>query len=209
MRVVVYLSFIGIYGYCCWLMLMITAQYIPYQEDVAFLRIKQAEVTLPYYLSFFYLHVYTSILALLAGFTQFSRWLRHQYPFVHRSLGWLYVIVIVVAAGPSGLVLGYYANGGWSSQLAFCLLGLLWLWFTTRAVHFALQKDWQGHRRAMIRSFALTLSAITLRSWKWLLVALFTPKPMDVYRWVAWLGWVVNLMVAEWIIYRYVSKANN
>ena len=26
--------------------------------------------------------------------------------------------------------------------------------------------------------------------------------PMDVYRVVAWLGWVVNLVVAEYIIYR-------
>jgi hypothetical protein len=58
----------------------------------------------------------------------------------------------------------------------------------------------------MLRSFALTLSAITLRIWKVVLVALFQPKPMDVYRWVAWLGWVVNLILIEFIIYKYYQK---
>jgi hypothetical protein len=54
----------------------------------------------------------------------------------------------------------------------------------------------------MYRSFALTLSAITLRLWKYLLVGVFHPRPMDVYQVVAWLGWTLNLIVAEWIIYK-------
>ena len=57
----------------------------------------------------------------------------------------------------------------------------------------------------MLRSFALALSAITLRAWKYVLVALFHPHPMDVYRWVAWLGWVLNLAVVEIFIY-YQSR---
>ncbi len=58
----------------------------------------------------------------------------------------------------------------------------------------------------MIRSFALTLSAITLRAWKYIIVYLFHPPPMDTYRMVAWLSWVVNLLIAEIIIIKYLQN---
>ena len=61
------------------------------------------------------------------------------------------------------------------------------------------------HRKWMMRSYALTLSAITLRLWKWGIVKVFEPRPMDVYRVVAWLGWVLNALVAEYIIRRKPS----
>jgi hypothetical protein len=54
----------------------------------------------------------------------------------------------------------------------------------------------------MLRSFALALSAITLRAWKYALVAIFHPRPMDVYQLVAWLGWVLNLVIIEVYIYK-------
>jgi hypothetical protein len=194
------LTLISLYGYCCWLMLTITLQYIPSHTDVAFLRIKQDELALAYYLPAFYVHVYSSMFVLLAGFTQFSKRLRRQFPLVHRRIGYLYLVVVILLAGPSGLVLAYHANGGWSSQLAFSLLAVLWLVFSVIAWQKIRQQDWIGHRNFMIRSFALSLSAITLRLWKYSLVAIFVPRPMDVYRWVAWLGWVINLLLAEWII---------
>ena len=53
----------------------------------------------------------------------------------------------------------------------------------------------------MIRSYALTLSAISLRLFKWIIVFIWAPPPMDTYRIVAWLGWVFNLVLVEcWII---------
>lgn len=195
-----------LYGFFCYLMLDITFQYIPYNTDVAFLRIKQEEIALPYYRMAFFAHVYTSILVLPAGFIQFSRTILHRYPQFHRQSGWVYISVILAFAGPSGLIMGYHANGGWSSQLAFCTLAVLWLYFTGRALYHALKKQFILHQQFMYRSFALTLSAITLRAWKFLLVAWFHPKPMDVYRLVAWLGWVLNLLVAEWLIYHYLKK---
>jgi len=115
-------------------------------------------------------------------------------------------VTVVLLAGPSGLVMGYHANGGFWSQLAFCLLSVLWIYFTVMAVVKVKQKDIEAHRKFMIRSFALTLSAITLRLWKYILVALFMPKPMDVYRLVAWLCWIGNLVIAEIIIYKFYQK---
>jgi hypothetical protein len=59
----------------------------------------------------------------------------------------------------------------------------------------------------MIRSYALTLSAVTLRAWKWSITNTVELPPMDVYRAVAWLGWVPNIIIAELLIRkRYMRK---
>ena len=55
----------------------------------------------------------------------------------------------------------------------------------------------------MILSYALTLSAFTLRAWKYGINNTFVFPPMDVYRAVAWLGWVPNILLAEFLIWRY------
>jgi hypothetical protein len=49
----------------------------------------------------------------------------------------------------------------------------------------------------MLRSFALTLSAISLRLLKWGIVSTLAPPPMDTYKVVAWLGWMLNLAIVE------------
>lgn len=188
------------------LMAQITLQYFPLNTDVAFLRIKQQIIGLTHYRFAFFVHVYTSMLVLLAGFTQFSPSLLRHSPQWHRRLGWLYVIVVMGLAAPSGLVMGWYANGGVSSRMAFCLLAVLWFWSTLKAVLSAYRRDFTAHRAWMIRSFALTLSAITLRAWKYVLVALLHPRPMDVYRTVAWLSWIGNIVVAEIIIHQIKKK---
>ena len=187
-------------------MIEISLQYIPYHTDVAFLRIKQDYIGMWYYRLAFFTHAYFAILVLPAGLTQFSTNIRKQYSAIHRWSGWIYAIAILLLVAPSGLVLGIYANGGWSSQIGFCLLAILWFYFTWMAIISVRKKDFEAHRRFMLRSFALTLSAITLRIWKVVLVALFQPKPMDLYRWVAWLGWVVNLIIIELIIFKYYQK---
>jgi len=196
---------LAIYAYFCYLMLLITLQYIPWHTDVAFLRIKQDYISRDYYRWAFLLHAYTAILALAAGFTQFSPLIRNQLPRIHRISGWLYLIVVLLLAGPSGIIIGIHANGGWSSQLGFCLLGILWIYFSWIALQKVKQRDIQAHRDFMYRSFALALSAISLRAWKYVIVALWQPRPMDTYRIVAWLGWVGNLILAE-IIISYIKR---
>ncbi|MFI5205215.1 MAG: DUF2306 domain-containing protein, partial [Flavobacteriales bacterium] len=152
------------------------------------------------------IHVYTSLLVLPAAFTQFIPYFRKHMPRVHRWGGWFYATVVILLAGPSGFVIGIYANGGVPSQIAFCTLAVLWVLFTVIAINKIRKRKYAEHQHFMIRSFALALSAITLRLWKVILVYLFEPGPMDVYRIVAWLGWVLNLVVAEIIIYKMKNK---
>lgn len=188
------------------LMVRITVQYIPVQTDVAFLQIKQSYIHIKPWFVCFYIHVYTSMFALIAGFTQFWPWLLQRYKRWHRAMGYLYIVTVVFISGPASLVMGWYANGGLSSRIAFLLLGTGWIFFTVKAWQKAIAKDIAAHKRFMVRSYALTLSAITLRAWKVLITYAFEPGPMDVYRIVAWLGWVGNWLVAEYIIYRQFTK---
>ncbi len=189
-----------VYSYFLWLMIKITLQYWPIQTDVAFLSIKQDYIHLLHYRIAFFIHVFSAIFVLLAGYTQFSNSIRIKFPQWHRRLGWLYVVVTLLFAGPSGFIIAIYANGGLSSQIAFCLLAFLWMLFTAMALFKIIKKQVSSHKAWMIRSFALALSAITLRAWKYVLVAAFHPKPMDIYQIVAWLGWTLNLVIAELII---------
>jgi len=198
LQIIIYSSLL----YFFYLLLKITFQYIPFNTDVAFLRIKQQYLKVPFYKEAFFVHVYTAIFSVLAGFTQFSNYIKTKYLSFHKKLGWLYVLVVLFLAAPSGLYIGLYANGGISSRFSFVLLAILWFSFTLIALLKIFQKKYFEHKTFMIRSFALTLSAITLRAWKVIIVYFFHPRPMDVYLIIAWLAWTLNLLIAEIIIYK-------
>lgn len=185
-----------------WLMLLICIQYIPINFDVAFLRIKQTEIQNTHYQIAFFTHVYTSLFTILAGFTQFSAWFRKKYTPAHRIIGKIYVYLILFLAGPSGLVLAYYAKGGFWSQLSFIILSILWLTFTFLAIRKAVQKDFRSHKKFMYFSYALTLSAISLRLWKYIIANTLALPPHETYIIVAWLAWTLNLAVAYFLFKR-------
>ena len=188
------------------LMLRIIFLYIPVQTDIAFLQFKQSYINIREWRIAFFVHVFSSLFALLAGFTQFSKWVLKNKPKFHRAIGYSYVINVLMITGPAGLLMSFYANGGIGSRIAFILLSVLWISFTAMALYCALKRKFRAHRIFMIRSYALTLSAITLRIWKVLLANYTEIHPMDRYRIIAWLGWVLNLLVAELIIFYFIKK---
>jgi hypothetical protein len=99
-------------------------------------------------------------------------------------------------AGAAGLVLALGATTGPVSTAGFGLLAVLWLFTTTRAWTSAMNRRFDEHRRWMIRSFALTFAAVTLRLY--LPFAFFSPFGYDdTYRAISFLCWVPNLAFAE------------
>ncbi|TGD59277.1 DUF2306 domain-containing protein [Flavobacterium humi] len=184
-------------------MVRITSQYFPISHSTAFLNIKQTEVRqVALYLPIFYIHVISTVFVLLAGFTQFSNMLLRNYPGVHRTIGKIYVATLLFLAAPSGFFIGCYANGGLTSKISFVLLSLLWFYVTLKGFTAIRKKKITEHQAFMLRSFALTFSAVTLRFWKVILVYLFQPSPMDVYQIIAWLGWIPNILIVEYYLYR-------
>lgn len=188
------------FAYFAWLMLKITLEYVPAQSNVSFLMIKQTEVqTRPEYLYFFYTHVYTGMLVLVSGFFAILR-KNFSIAHFHKINGKIYIFILLLFTAPSGIYMGIFANGGFTSKISFVILGLLWWYATYKAYRLIREKKYKQHKQWMWRSFALTISALTLRLWKVVIVYFFHPNPMDVYQIVAWLGWVPNILLIEYLI---------
>ena len=192
----------GFLIYFIYLLGLITIQYIPLRYDVAFLNIKHEEIKLTYYKLAFFSHVYTSIVIISLGLTQFSRTIRSRFSFIHKLSGKVYVLLILLIGCPSGLIMAYHANGGLIPQISFTILTILWFTFTLLAYTAIKKGEYQKHKNFMIRSYALTLSAISLRLFKYGIVSIFELPPMDTYKIVSVLGWIVNLGIAEIVIRR-------
>lgn len=191
--------------YFSYLMLLITLQYIPYSLDAAFLALKTEETKLGYYRIAFFTHVYSSIFVLLIGFLQFSVYLRSRFSKTHRLFGKIYISIILLFAAPSGLIMGIHGNGGIYSQISFCLQAILWFIFTWNAFTSIKKGNVSLHRNYAMLSFSLTLSAISLRLFKWIIVTVWALPPMDTYKIVVWLGWIFNIVLTLIII----KKLNN
>jgi len=205
-RTIYQISIIAAFLYFAQLMVLITLQYVPLNYEVSFLQLK-TEINLLHYQIAFFTHVYSSIFVLLLGFVQFIPLVRKKHKKTHRFIGILYVLIVLFLAAPSGLVMGYYGNGGIYSQLSFCLQAILWFVFTLLAFLYAKNREYTKHFDYMSYSYALTLSAISLRLFKWIIVGVCELPPMDTYKIVVWLGWIFNLIVAFGII-RYTRIKN-
>ncbi|MCH2235380.1 MAG: DUF2306 domain-containing protein [Crocinitomicaceae bacterium] len=184
-----------------YLMALITLQYIPLNFEVSFLVLKDELVNKLHYQIAFFAHVYTSILVLILGIPQFSLWLRNKFKLLHRNIGKAYIFLILFISAPSGLIMAFYANGDGFTKTSFILQSILWFVFTWIAFKSALKKSWISHENFILRSYALTLSAISLRLFKWIIVSVWELPPMDTYKIVAWAGWLVNLLIVEFYIY--------
>lgn len=172
--------------------------FFPYSNPSNFLKPKEANYGI--YLPALYGHILTSGLILFLGFLGFSQWIRAQHLQWHRRLGKLYVGLILFVSAPSALIMAIYANGGWSVKTCFVLLSVLWWLFTWQAWTSIRKKDISSHQAFMLRSYALTLSAVTLRWYSFFLGYFFSWYNLDSYVWVAWLSWLPNLVLAEiWI----------
>lgn len=187
-------------------MLRIIAEHFTLKPDVGFLKVKQEYIDNKIWRTAFYIHVFTGILTLLAGFTQFSPYILREKRALHRLMGKVYVFNILFINFPVGMIMAFYANGYLPTRIAFIILDSLWLGFTVKAFIEVKKGNIRKHKEFMMRSYALTFSAITLRTWKLILSSLFVIAPVSLYMIDAWLGFVPNLLFAEWLIRK--RKAN-
>jgi uncharacterized membrane protein len=140
-------------------------------------------------------HFGGSALALAIGSFQLHPGLRRRFTSLHRWMGRLYVLGVAMG-GSAGLYMAWHANGGVAGKLGFALLAIGWLGFTACGYLCIRAGQTQAHRRWMIRSFALTFAAVTLRLY--IPASQMAGIPFDTaYPVIAWLSWVPNLLFAE------------
>lgn len=190
---------LAIIFFCC-LMMRLVIPYFSLRYDVDFLVTKQKVIHLKLWRYSFYVHVFLSIFAIIAGLTQFSKSIVKKNKKLHRAMGYIYVTDVLLLAGPSGLVMSFFANGNALAKTSFVILSILWILCTIMALLKAREKKFVAHQTWMIRSYSLTLSAITLRLLA-MVMPLFTHmNAHSEYAMIAWLSWTVNLLIAEIII---------
>ncbi|MCA9026349.1 MAG: DUF2306 domain-containing protein [Planctomycetaceae bacterium] len=141
-------------------------------------------------------HIGGGIAAIVIGPFQFWSRLRNNYLRLHRWMGGIYLVGTAGFGAVGGLLLAPHAYGGHSTTVGFGMLAILWSVTGLLALWAILQGRVSQHREWMIRSYALTFAAVTLRLWLPILVALGVEFE-EAYQTVAWLSWVPNLIITE------------
>jgi uncharacterized membrane protein len=157
----------------------------------------------------FYAHIVAGGLALVTGPFQFWRGLRDRHREVHRWIGRGYLAAVAIA-GVAGLVIAPFSEAGLAGFVGFGTLAVLWLATAWRAYRAIRAGDVPSHRAWMMRNFALTYAAVTLRLWLGVLLGVqalpggfdFESAFANAYGVVPFLAWLPNLVVAEWLIRR-------
>jgi uncharacterized membrane protein len=141
-------------------------------------------------------HIAACMVALVIGPLQFMTRLRkRRFLNIHRWMGRLYLI-----GSASGFYMAWLSFGELAAHLSFGSLAV-W-WFTTglmayrhiRAGHI------EAHRQWMIRSYAMTFAAVTLRLWLLLFIFGFRVAYEEAFVAVSWVCWIWNIPAAEWLI---------
>ncbi len=183
-----------------WMMFRITWPFITFDYNVGFLLTKQSILHIDIWRWSFYIHIFTSIFVLIFGLIQFIRPILRKAPAFHRALGKAYILITLICSAPTGLIMGYYANGGIAAKASFMILSVLWWIFTFNAYREIRKGNVEKHIAFMTRSYALTLSALALRTYALFLPLVIHLPAKDMYALIAWLSWVPNLLLAEWFI---------
>ncbi len=149
---------------------------------------------------FFVAHIAASPIALAIGAFQFMPKLRQSRKSLHRWMGRVYGVAILVG-GIGGLGIGINAIGGPIASVGFSALAIVWMTTTAIAIYYAMQRKLGLHRRWMFRSFAVTLAGVTLR----LQLPILMASGMSYENasvWLAYSCWIPNLLIAEWLLSR-------
>lgn len=143
-------------------------------------------------------HMGAAGVALAVGAFQVNERLRDRYLAIHRWTGRVYLVAVLVG-GTSGFVLALRSSGGLVAHIGFALLAICWLGTTAMAYRRILAGDIERHRRWMLRSYGFAFAAVTLRIYLPLSLAAGLAFD-DVYPAIAWLAWVPNVLVVEWVL---------
>ncbi|NRS19601.1 DUF2306 domain-containing protein [Brevibacillus sp. HB1.4B] len=155
-------------------------------------------------------HIVSAFIALLTGFFQFVDRIRLKNPRIHRFLGRVYVYSVFI----SGLLSfgGIFYAENFMKATSFLVLSFAWLFTCWKGYRTAINKQYEEHRKWMIRSFGMTLVAISARLLVPVLLLLYfifhgfsIPHGMEtvigeVLNVNIWAGLILNFVIVEWVI---------
>ncbi|EFK34386.1 Predicted membrane protein (DUF2306) [Chryseobacterium gleum] len=187
------------------LILKVILQYTSFDKNTGFLAFKQQVVNNPYWMAFFYVHIFSITFCLLAGLTQFSGRILAESKSLHRIIGRIYVYNILIINVPACFVLGLFSNGGFIGITGFLIQDVLWMYFTIAAVISVKKGNVSRHKMYMTLSYAVTTTAITFRIIKNLLYNETRHDYELFYGLNVWAALFINLFIAYIILKRNSS----
>jgi uncharacterized membrane protein len=144
-------------------------------------------------------HVLGGGTILIIGGFQFVASIRARRIAVHRWLGRAYLTGVLIG-GIGGLALATSAAGGPVGRIGFGLLAIVWLFSGASGYRAIRRGDISRHRRWVMRNYALAFAAVTLRIQLPVLQFGFGLSFEEAYPVVAWLSWVPNLILVDWLM---------
>lgn len=168
----------------------------PTDKGLLSVKLSEPDFHLAPWIYVLYAHIVTACIAVAIGPFQLFIKPKRRGIRRHRILGYAYVVSIYIS-GLISIYLCIFATGGWKSGLGFFLLDVLWMATTWIAVRKAVEKNITAHREWMLRSYALTLAAVSFRVWLMLVTPLFGDEFVSAYQLSAWLCWIGNLLFIE------------
>lgn len=195
----------GIYGFLCIGVSLYALSHLLHESFYSF-KGSGGIAESPIWRVAFHMHFLGGAVALGLGWTQFLKNFRAKRTSIHRKFGYAYTIAVLLISSPAALYMAMYANGGFNNIVGFTMMALCWFTFTLFAFRAIKNKNVASHEKWMIRSFAVTLAAVSLRLFMPIMIISGVDQ-LEAYQTIAWFSWVPNLFVAEWLIQRRVSRA--
>lgn len=148
-------------------------------------------------------HIWASIVAMALGPLQLHRGFRERFVSVHRALGFVYLLAVVIG----GVLAVYVAPNSETivSDIGFAALGAAWVTATVVAFDAVIRGRFRQHGKMMIVSFALTYAAVCLRIETPLFSAYGVPRDIAASI-IAWSCWVPNL---AFVWFFFIRPRNN
>jgi hypothetical protein len=151
------------------------------------------------------LHAVPGGLFLLAAPLQLSARLRRRYAVVHRSLGYLLLLLAIPFALTGLYIAVRNPIFGPVGATGAVLLGLLFIHAGVRAYLAIRAGDRVGHRAWMLRFLALAYAIAVMRAQAMIAFVLLPVTMHDIGAPLFWISWILTAIAAEWWIRRTSS----
>jgi uncharacterized membrane protein len=172
--------------------------YFPPNFDSLFLQGREATFTGAYRPAF-YIHIFSGPIVLLGGLILLSEHVRRHHAGLHRFLGRVQVVVLLLLVLPSSVVMSQHAFGGWPAGLSFFLLSTATASCAIVGVVHARGGRYDRHRRWMLRCYVLICSAVALRLISGTAGLVGVPSAEAAYVVATWSSWLLPLAACEMV----------
>jgi Predicted membrane protein (DUF2306) len=152
------------------------------------------------------LHAFFASIALTIGVPQFNSKFRTKFPRLNLICRNIYFGSVIIGS-ITGLLLAFTAQGGLVNLFGFGLLAIIWMYSCIKSILSLRNNDMESFRIWIVRNYALTFAAVTLRIYLGLFFATLGYAKFDYfYPTLGFLCWVPNLIFCEWFLLSKLNK---